>query len=120
MDTVLCQFIDIVAKKLGTWEEGDPCSAMIHVCPHQERIRVHVSWDNFKFDICPTALSQHKIVKTHHQYPIVKGLKTIAETSGFGKISINPRRKAQAKNGTIEFEVVWIITFHTKAEVIPV
>jgi hypothetical protein len=117
---MLRQFINSVSTKITTWEKEDLRSAVIYVRPNRDKLHVQASWDNEKIEFCPATLKAHRLSFSDPQDSIVSvihGLKIIAETSCFGKISINPKQKAHTINGQIRFEVVWIITFHTKADI---
>jgi hypothetical protein len=118
------ELIKKVADYLHSWEEGDSRSAIISIEPLSSRIlvsprklQVRVSWDKFKAEVCPDMLSQCKFLASDPRSCIVQGLNAISSSSGHGKISINPRRKAKPINKAIEFEIVWIISCHIKVPV---
>jgi hypothetical protein len=103
--TMLAKVIEFILNYLANWEEGDPRSAIIHIQPSNinGKLQVRFTWAQFKAEICIDHLNRFSFPYTDPRNCFLQGLKAIAESSGYGKISINPRRKAQPRATAPEF-----------------
>jgi hypothetical protein len=118
------ELIKQVTDYLHSWEEGDNRPAIIYVEPLSSQIlvsprklQIRVSWDRFKAEVCTDILNQYRFLDSDPRSCIVQGLKAISVSSGHGKISINPRRKAKAVKRMIEFDIIWIISCRIKVPI---